>query len=213
MALACAKQNCDVGRPRSAQDAGVAVANVGAFEKSGYFDRRKLCTTFRRIRRHQAERVGLLRRQVSVNREAILLLKPKSIPPSRRLIDVGTHVVDEREQSRDGTETARNDATDVAVRTQGGQIAACLVQHGDIRVAEAVNGLLPVANDEDGRLERTRMGQAEALAPGLHQQRHELPLCTARVLELVDEDVVISRLEAVPALSEFVHLAQQFERA
>ena len=46
----------------------------------------------------------------------------------------------------------------------------------------------------------------------LDQQRHELPLRAARVLELVDEHVVIARLEAVAALRELVHLPQQLER-
>ena len=45
------------------------------------------------------------------------------------------------------------------------------------------------------------------------QQRHELPLRAAGVLELVHEHVVVARLEAVPALRELLHLPQQVERA
>ena len=49
--------------------------------------------------------------------------------------------------------------------------------------------------------------------PRLDEQRHELPLCAAGVLELVHEHVVVARLEPEPALRELVHPAQQLERA
>ena len=55
------------------------------------------------------------------------------------------------------------------------------------------------------------MHQAEALAPRTHQQRDQLPLQAAGVLELVDQHVVIARLEAVAALRELVHLPQQID--
>ena len=50
-------------------------------------------------------------------------------------------------------------------------------------------------------------------APRLHQQRDQLPLRAARVLELVHEHVVVARLEPEPALRELVHPPQQHERA
>ena len=93
------------------------------------------------------------------------------------------------------------------------EMAAGLAQHRDVGVAEAVDRLLAVADDEDRRLERTGVRQAGAFAPRLHQQRHQLPLRAARVLELVDEHVVIARLEPVAALRELLHLPQQVERA
>ena len=55
--------------------------------------------------------------------------------------------------------------------------------------------------------------EAEPLAPRLDQQRDQLPLRAARVLELVDQHVVVARLEPEAALRELVHLAQQVERA
>ena len=88
-------------------------------------------------------------------------------------------------------------------------VAAGLLQDRDVRVAESVNRLLAVADDEDGRAGR----QAEPLAPRLHQERHELPLRPARVLELVHQHVVVAGLEAITALRELVHLAQQIQRA
>ena len=57
------------------------------------------------------------------------------------------------------------------------------------------------------------MRQARAFAPRLDEQRHQLPLRAARVLEFVDEHVVIARLEAVAALRKLLHPAQQIERA
>ena len=56
------------------------------------------------------------------------------------------------------------------------------------------------------------MGESRAFAPGLDEQRHELPLRAARVLEFVNEHVVIARFEPVPALREVVHPPQQIER-
>ena len=84
-----------------------------------------------------------------------------------------------------------------------------LLQHGGLCVTEAVDRLLPIPDDEDRRVS----GNARAFAPGLDEQRHELPLRAARVLELVDEHVVIARFEPEPALRELVHPAQQLERA
>ena len=82
-----------------------------------------------------------------------------------------------------------------------------------IRVPEAVDGLLAVPDDEDGGDEREILRQAEPRAPGLDQAPHQLPLRLARVLELVDEQVVVAGLEQVAALRELVHLLEQFERA
>ena len=56
-------------------------------------------------------------------------------------------------------------------------------------------------------------GEPEPFAPRLDQQRDQLPLRAAGVLELVDEHVVIARLEPEAALRELVHLPQQLERA
>ncbi len=56
------------------------------------------------------------------------------------------------------------------------------------------------------------MGEPGALAPGLREQRDQIPLRAARVLKLVDEDVVVARLEAIAALGELLHLAEQRAR-
>ena len=87
-----------------------------------------------------------------------------------------------------------------------------LVEHRDVGVAETVDGLLAIADDEDGRRQSVR-SRAKTLAPAAHQLRDELPLRAAGVLELVHEHVAIARLEAEPALRELVHVLEQLHRA
>ena len=87
-------------------------------------------------------------------------------------------------------------------------VAARLLQHRRLGVAKAIDRLLPIADDEDRGFGR----EAEPLAPGLDEQRDELPLRPAGVLELVDEHVVVSRLEPEATLGELVHPPQQLER-
>ncbi len=88
-------------------------------------------------------------------------------------------------------------------------VAGGLVQDRDVRVSEAVDRLLAVADDEDRRCG----GEAEPFPPGLDEKRDELPLRAARVLELVDQHMVIPGLESIAALRELVHLTQEIERA
>ena len=86
---------------------------------------------------------------------------------------------------------------------------ARFLQHRDVGVAKAVDRLLAVADDEDRRLG----GEPHPFAPGLDQQRDELPLLAAGVLELVDEHVVVAPFEAVAALRELVHPPEQLDGA
>ena len=86
------------------------------------------------------------------------------------------------------------------------------VHDGDVRVAESVDGLLAIADEEDGRHERRAFGDAAALSPRSDQQRDQRPLRPARVLELVEQYVVISPLEPIPAARELVHLREQRQR-
>ena len=78
----------------------------------------------------------------------------------------------------------------------------------DVRVAEAVNRLLPIADDEDRWRDRVG-GGAEAFAPAPDELTNELPLRAAGVLKLVDEDVAIARLQPQAAFSELVEVLQQ----
>ena len=85
-----------------------------------------------------------------------------------------------------------------------------LVEQRDFRVAESVNGLLAVADDEDGRSQRV-CRDAQSFAPAPDQLLDELPLRATGVLELVDEHVMIAGFEPVPAARELVHLLQQVD--
>ena len=73
-------------------------------------------------------------------------------------------------------------------------------------MAKPIDGLLAVADDED---RRWRVRRAFAFAPGVDQQLDELPLEPAGVLELVDEHVVVARLELQPAPRELLLPAEQ----
>ena len=85
-----------------------------------------------------------------------------------------------------------------------------LVEQRDFRVAEPVNRLLAVADDEDGR--RQRVGRrAQSFAPAPDQLLDQLPLRAAGVLELVDEHVMVAGFEPVSAARELVHLLQQVD--
>ena len=90
------------------------------------------------------------------------------------------------EQAGHGAEAARDRAARASLRSQPLNVLGGMLQHGDVGVAEAVNRLLPIADDED---RRTR-GEPQPFTPRLDEQRHELPLRPAGVLELVDQDVV-----------------------
>ena len=55
--------------------------------------------------------------------------------------------------------------------------------------------------------------QSFAGAPRAHQLAHQPPLRAAGVLELVDEHVLVARLQAIAAARELLHLAKQLQRA
>ena len=91
--------------------------------------------------------------------------------------------------------------------------AAASSTHRDVRVAEAVDRLLAVADDEDGRRRARRLPRRTLRPSSCTSCAHELPLRAAGVLELVDEHVAVARLEPEAALRELVHVLQQLDRA
>ncbi len=64
---------------------------------------------------------------------------------------------------------------------------------------EPVNRLLAIADDED---RRRGVGNALAFSPRVDEELHEPPLQPARVLKLVDQDVVVARLQLQAAARE-----------
>ena len=55
--------------------------------------------------------------------------------------------------------------------------------------------------------------QAAAFTPRPHEQRHQRPLRTARILKFVDQHMLVSALEPIPAARELVHLREQRQGA
>ena len=121
------------------------------------------------------------------------------IPETRRggpgaLSTAAEHVVDERQnrrhRARKLTEIARRGSP--SGRSAGDERGR-LVEHRHIGIAEAVDRLLAIADDEDRRRQRISR-RAEALTPAPDQLRHELPLRPAGVLELVHQHVTDTAL-------------------
>ncbi len=125
-----------------------------------------------------------------------------------RLRDFSEQVVHELQELWKRAEAATNRSSWASGRPETLDVPRGLLHHGDVGVAEPVNRLLSIADDENGRLGR----EAHPLSPGLNQERHQLPLRTAGVLEFVNEHVVVSRLQSESALRELVHLTKQVER-
>src|SRR5207245_2690367 len=71
-----------------------------------------------------------------------------------------------------------------------------------------VDGLLAIADHEDGREKRVGRG-AEAFAPSSDELGHQLPLCAARVLKFVDEHVAVAALQPKTTQRELVEVLQQ----
>ena len=75
---------------------------------------------------------------------------------------------------------------------------------------EPVDRLLAIADDED---RRRGVGRPLAFAPGIDEQRDQPPLQSARVLEFVDEQMVVARLQLETASRKFFLIGQQPDRA
>jgi hypothetical protein len=206
------EQDADVARPDPPGESRLAIAHRAARDQPidlGSHPGRALRGV---PPRHEPQhRVG--RASHVLYRKAIGRLVPERIRPVAGFLDGVEQVVRERQQPGHGPEAPANRPAHRTARSQPLDVERRPCQHGDVRVAKAVDRLLAVADDEDGRRQRRVLFHAHAFAPGLHEAPHELPLRLAGVLELVHEQVVIARLQQVAALREFVHLGEQFERA
>jgi hypothetical protein len=106
------------------------------------------------------------------------------------------------------TEAARDRPAGPAAGTKTVDEPGRLLEHTNFGVSESDRW---TASDPRRRRSRAR-GDAETLTPRVDQERHQFPLGAARVLELVDQHVMVAGLETEPALGELVHLPQQLDR-
>ena len=106
----------------------------------------------------------------AVDRELILLAVEKRITTTIRFLDIPRDIVDERQQRGKRSKAPRDRPPRVAFRAQRLDVPPRIVEDGDVGVAERINGLLAVADDEDRGRERARGRETGALAPRLDEQ-------------------------------------------
>ena len=85
----------------------------------------------------------------AIEREPIAVVEAKVIGATRRRPQLGADFVDERQQRRDGAKAPGDRPLRAAPRPQSFDVAACFLKQRDVRVAEAIDGLLAIADDED----------------------------------------------------------------
>ena len=150
-----------------------------------------------------------------VDGKPILLRIPERILPRlsvRVAPDRGEQIVDERQDAGRRPEADRNGPSWPAARPERFDETSRFVDERDIGVAEPVNRLLAIADDENRRRQRI-VGGAEPFAPALDELPHQLPLRAARVLEFVQEHVPMPGLEPQPGFRELVEVPQQLQRS
>ena len=213
------EQNGDVAGLGPPPQAAAPVADLPLLDQAGDFAGHQRRAAFDAPGDRDPERRVLvpggsgLRRPV--DREPVVVGEPEGVPAGRLLVDGREQVVDEAEQLRPGAKAVRDPLAHALrpVRAQRRDRGAGFLDHRDVGVPETVDRLLAVADHEDAGRQRGVVHQPAAFAPRLHEQRDQLPLGAAGVLELVDEHVVIARLEPVPGARELVHPAQQVDGA
>ena len=127
-----------------------------------------------------AVRRRLAIRRTVIDRKPIVVAIPERVSPRRgglAVDDRREHVVDERQDLRRRPEADRDRLPRPPSGRSASMNAAASSTHRDVGVAKAVDRLLAVADDEDGRRQRV-VGRAEALAPALARAARRAP--TAR---------------------------------
>ncbi len=213
MSLARAEQDADVTGPRSAGDARVLVAHRGAPEQANDLRRDSFRADHRVGIHHQAEHGVTTPARLSLDREPVALSVLERVVTALHLRHGGKQVIREREERGHRTKALADGAANVWLLADPRDLPRRTRDDRRVRVAEPIDGLLAIPYDEDRGREREVLPKTDARAPGLHEPPHQVPLCLARVLELVDEQVVIAGLEQISALGELVHLLEQRQRA
>ena len=127
-------------------------------------------------------------------------------------LDRVEQIVDEREQLRHRSEVSRNRPPRLLAGPKTVDETAGMAEQRDIGVAEGIDGLFDVADDEDAGREPAFAGEPGAFAPRANELMDQPPLRTARILKLVDEHVLVPRLEQIAAAGELVHLIEERQR-
>jgi hypothetical protein len=207
MAVFCAKQYANVTRRDRARLTRRRIPHERlGIEEAANLDSHSLRVLGDARSDDDAERI--IGRHWELDRKRVLLAETKRVAPLFIFFDFREHVVRKRQQPRHRAETLRNRPTRVMVRAQPVNKRPGFVHHRDIGVAKPINRLLAIADEKNRRRQRT-LRDAAAFGPRPDEQRHQRPLGAARVLELVEQHVVITSLEPVAASRELVHLRQQ----
>src|SRR5262245_3326016 len=126
--------------------------------------------------------------------------------------DLTKNIVDERQNRRCRSKADRDRVPRMSSRPQAPDELSRLVDERDVRIAEAVDRLLSIPDDEDRRSDRI-VRRAEPFAPTSYELLDEFPLRAAGVLELVDEDVTVPGFEPQAALRELIEIPEQLDGA
>ena len=212
MALARAEQQANVTGPDGPRNAGLAIAHRRALEQQA---RNLVGHGFGLggigVAHDHANRLGTSRPVID-HRERIVLGIAKGIGPIGRLLDIDEDVVHKRQQFLHRAIAAGDGGARHPLRPQRLDEAARGIEHRHFGVAEAIDRLLPVSDDEDGGGDGA-VGHAVAGGPRADQLTDQLPLRAAGVLELIHQYVFVARLEPVAAARELLHLPQQLQGA
>ena len=207
MALSRPEEDGDIAGTNRSMHSSVAIAHQHCLaDEPRDFGSRRARTRLEGVSGQDPQHRGRVMSRNGLNGEAILLLVHKGVGSIGKLRDRVTEIVDERQERRNGAEAARDRATHVSTWPEPPHVVAGHAEQRDVGIAESVDRLLSIAHDEDRRRQRAGVCEPRPFTPRLHEQRHELPLRTTRILKLVDQDMVIPRFQAEATLRELLHL-------
>src|SRR5262245_51898661 len=193
MCFARAKQDANVARTNGAAQAGVSVAHrLSARQQPRNFLGDGLRLRLVGYRTYQPQRIALA--WLVRHRKHVVVVVAKCVTPRGSFFDGGKQIVGKCEQLTHGSKAARDRRPHLSNRPQRLDETRCFVEDSHLCVAKSIDRLLAVADDEDRR-RSLAPNQAKPLGPRPDQQLDQLPLGAAGVLELVDEYMVITRLE------------------
>ena len=213
MAVARPKEDRDVTRSSRPSDSGHAISNNDTANKPRDLPGNLVGSRGNRLPHQNAESIPHVvairgRAHDSGGRKPVFVGVPESVGAARRFLDRTEEIVHERQNRRHSPEADRDRPARIPVASQAFDEGGRLVEQRALGVAKGVDGLLAIADHEDGREKRVGRG-AEAFAPSSDELGHQLPLCAARVLKFVDEHVAVAALQPKTTQRELVEVFQQ----